>query len=110
MPQRTLEFKRTTRFGKFPAKVRKEWLDTTKKYRITYRSEVEGIKVPAKFYAFKLEIINDRDFWDFIERHRQYKTFKTAVTACENDLNGIKQEKEACTRKRKLRRKLTTQS
>lgn len=106
----TLEFKRTTRFGRFPAKQRKYWLSVCKRYRIVYRSEVEGIKVPAKYLAMKLEIINDKDFWDFVERHRQYKTFKTAKVACENDLNGIKQEKEKCTRKRRSPRKLTTPS
>jgi hypothetical protein len=55
----------------------KEWW--CGKYRITWRNEAHGVKVPPGFFACIL--INGQI--DFVERKGTYKTFNAAVKACE---------------------------
>ena len=57
-------------------KVRKEWLD--KPYRIVWRCEVRGVKVPPGFQA--CVFIDEQ--WDFTDRRGTYKTFAAAEKSC----------------------------
>ncbi|MGA2059102.1 MAG: hypothetical protein ABSG67_01375 [Thermoguttaceae bacterium] len=62
----------------------KEWLDETKRYRITWITEVGGVRVPPHFYAcVRIRLPNGREMWDFAGRRGPYRTFKLASKACE---------------------------
>jgi hypothetical protein len=64
-------------------KLYKEWLDETRRYRITWIREVGGIRVPPHFYAcVRIKLPNGRELWDFADRRGPYKTFRKAVEAC----------------------------
>jgi hypothetical protein len=65
-------------------KLYKEWLDETKQYRITWNTEVGGVRVPPHFYAcVRVTLLDGREMWDFAGRRGPYKTFKKSVEACE---------------------------
>lgn len=88
-----LEFKRTSRFNKdkVSIKVRKDWLSTKPtRYRITWRREAFGIKVPARFQAVVLCCIpgnfegGKTEIWAFVDNNKRlFRTMKKAVEACE---------------------------
>ena len=69
-------------------KVRRTWLggpgDT---YKIIWRKEVEGVRVPARFQAMVRIVLARPDgvetIWDFVSRQRLFKTLKAAQEACE---------------------------
>jgi hypothetical protein len=58
-------------------KKRKEW--NCKPYRIVWRSEAFGIKIPPGFHA----LIIENGAQSFVERKGTYKTFGAAEKACE---------------------------
>jgi hypothetical protein len=65
-------------------KLYKEWLDETRRYRITWSREVDGVRVPPHFHAcVRITLPDGREMWDFAGCHRPYKTFKKAAEACE---------------------------
>jgi hypothetical protein len=84
----TLDFKLTSRFnpGKVSRKEQKNWISACQKYRIKWRKSYEGVDLPPRYFAMRL---NKREtdgfiYWDFaldMER-RGYKTFKKANLAC----------------------------
>ncbi len=83
-----IDFKLTTRFNPdhLSRKLRKTWLSTCGKYRITWRKQFMLVDVLPRYYALR---VNKRDcdgemFWDFAldSERRPYKTFKKAVQAC----------------------------
>ena len=57
-------------------KIYKEW--RCGDYRITWRSEVQGVKVPPAYHATVL--VNGQ--WVFVGRHGTFKTFKKATEEC----------------------------
>lgn len=62
-------------------KVRRTWL-SKEQYRITWRKEVHGVQVSARFQATVWTILPNGEMWDFVGR-RLFKTFKAAQEACE---------------------------
>jgi hypothetical protein len=69
------------RFGKFDPKKVKNWITKDKQYRIYWRSEAFGIKLPPRFFAFKW----DGETWTFATVKRPFKTLTKAIAECEKD-------------------------
>ena len=68
-------------------KVRRTWL-SDEGYRIVWRKEVCGVRVPARFQACVCTLIpcgdNLRPMWDFVSRGRRLmKTLRAAEDECE---------------------------
>lgn len=61
-------------------KVRRTWLSEDG-YRIIWRKEVHGVRVPARFQATVRTILPNGEMWDFVGR-RLFKTFSAAQEAC----------------------------
>lgn len=62
-------------------KIRRTWL-SKEQYRIVWRKEVDGVRVPARFQATVRTILPNGEMWDFVGR-RLFKTFSAAQEACE---------------------------
>lgn len=62
-------------------KVRRTWL-SDEGYRIVWRKEVYGVRVPARFQATVRTILPNGRMWDFVGR-RLFKTMTAAQEACE---------------------------
>jgi len=78
-----MNFKRRQKTGR-SAKVYKEWYDETKQYRITWRSEVAGVATTPAYHACVLcQRPDGREYWDFAECRRPYRTLNAAQKACE---------------------------
>ena len=78
-------------------KIRKEWWCGA--YRITWRCEACGIKVPPGFFAC-IKIGNQIDF---VDRRGTYKTFAAAEKACTKHQKEYVKAIEAPTRRRKCK-------
>lgn len=84
-----MEFVRKKKRGQ-NAKVRRTWL-SEERYCITWRREVFGIAVAARYQATVLEVIPNFSgvegewykCWGFVSKQRLFKTLKTATEACE---------------------------
>lgn len=81
-----MEFVRKKKRGQ-NQKVRRTWF-SDEGYRIIWRKEVYGVRVPARFQACVRTLIpySDgtlRQMWDFVSQRRLFKTFGTASAACE---------------------------
>jgi hypothetical protein len=84
-----MEFVRKKKRGQ-DAKVRRTWL-SAEKYRITWRKEVFGIAMPARYQACVLEMLPNfagvegewYKSWGFVAKQRLYKTLKAAQADCE---------------------------
>jgi len=85
-------------------KVRRTWLSEDG-YRIVWRKEVYGVRVPARFQACVRTILpNGWQMWDFVNHHRRLmKTAKAAQEECEKhkrlwtkacEATGIRQLRE----------------
>ena len=82
-----MEFVRKKKRGQ-NQKVRKTWF-SEEGYRITWRKEVYGVQVPARYQACVRMLVPYSDgqlrpVWDFVNRsHRLIKTLKMAEKECE---------------------------
>ena len=81
-----MEFVRKKKRGQ-NQKVRRTWF-SDEGYRIIWRKEVYGVRVPARFQACVRTLIPYSDgtlrpMWDFVSQRRLFKTFGTASAACE---------------------------
>jgi hypothetical protein len=64
-------------------KVRRTWL-SSESYRIIWRREAYGIRMPARFQAAVRTLLPDgREMWDHLGTKRLFKTMKAAQEACE---------------------------
>ena len=83
-----MEFRRVRKRGQ-RQKATRTWLSDDHCYRILWRREVHGVRVPARFQATAIVLIpySDgtlRQSWDFVNRHRRLlKTLKAAEEECE---------------------------
>jgi len=107
----SLEFKLTTRFNteKLSRKLRKDWLSTCHRYRITWRKQFMGVSVLPRYYAMRLNRRPDgTTFWDFAldSERRPYETYKRAYQAC-CKAAGIQLEEELPKRRKKKEKKYT---
>ena len=82
-------------------KVRRTWL-SDEGYRIIWRKEVCGVRVPARFQATVRTTLPNGQMWDFVGR-RLFKTMIAAQDACEKhqvfwtkaaDASGVRQLEE----------------
>jgi hypothetical protein len=82
-----MEFVRKRKRGQ-NKKVQKSWF-SEEGYRITWRKEVCGVRVAARFQACVRVLVSHsngepRLMWDFVNRNRRLiKTLKTAIEECE---------------------------
>jgi len=82
-----MDFRRKKKRGQ-SQKVRRTWF-SDEGYRITWRKEVHGVHVPARFQACVRILIPYSDrrlrpMWDFVNRNRRLiKTLKAAEDECE---------------------------
>lgn len=83
-----MEFKRKKKRG-VNRKICRIWL-SREGYRITWRKEVFGVSVPARFQACVRVLVPGNfeagytEMWDFVNNSRRlYKTMKAAVDDCE---------------------------
>ena len=82
-----MEFVRKKRRGQ-SHKVRRTWF-SKEGYRIVWRKEVYGVRVPARFQACVRTVIPFSDgtlkqMWDFVNRDRRLiKTLRAAQDECE---------------------------
>src|SRR3990172_7700717 len=82
-----MEFVRKRKRGQ-DKKVRRTWF-SEEGYRITWRKEVYGVRVPARFQACVRVLVpygdgQLRPMWDFVNRNRRLiKTLKAAEEECE---------------------------
>jgi hypothetical protein len=76
-------------------KHRKEWVGGRGRYRIIWRDRVYEVNVPPAFQITILTRIDDRDYWELLDRKRPLKrTLKAAKRACENHANPPKPRKK----------------
>jgi hypothetical protein len=62
------------------------WLSDCGQYRVTWHSEVWGVPVRPGYHATVLSVGPDGyRFWSFAAARRPYKTFATAVNACQKN-------------------------
>ena len=82
-----MEFRRKKQRGQ-SQKARRTWLSEDG-YRITWRKEIYGVRVPARFQACVRMLVpysngELRPMWDFVDRSRRLtKTLKAAIEECE---------------------------
>lgn len=84
-----MDFRRVKRRGD-NRKISRTWLSSDH-YRIVWRGEIYGVKVPARFQACVRTIIPNYggqegksfEMWDFVTKPRRYKTLKTAQEDCD---------------------------
>jgi len=84
-----MDFNRKKKRGE-SQKIRRYWL-SSEGYRVTWRREVWGVQVPARFQACVRTIIPNYggeegksfEMWDFVTKPRLYKTLKAAQEDCE---------------------------
>lgn len=82
-----MEFVRKKKRGQ-SQKVRRTWF-SEEHYRITWRKEVCGVRIPARFQACVRVLVPYSDghlrrMWDFVSRNRRLiKTLKAAEEECE---------------------------
>jgi hypothetical protein len=79
-----MEFVRRKKRGQ-DKKVRRTWF-SEERYRIIWRKEAFGIRVPARFMATVRIVLppGERQMWDFVDSYRHlYKSIKAAQDACE---------------------------
>ena len=82
-----MEFVRKKKRGQ-SQKVRRTWF-SEEHYRITWRKEVCGVRIPARFQACVRVLVPYSDgplrpMWDFVNRNRRLiKTLKAAEEECE---------------------------
>ena len=62
-------------------RLRRTWL-SDEGYRIVWRKEVYGVRVPARFQPTVRTILANGQMWDFVGR-RLFKTMMAAQEACE---------------------------
>ena len=80
-----MNFKRHREKGK-RQKSHRIWLDEAKRYRISWSSEYQGIRIRPCFYALVRTVASPQDLfemWDFVGVRRGYKTLSKATEACE---------------------------
>lgn len=63
-------------------KNRKYWF-SEEGYRITWRREVWGVQVPARYQASVRISLPNGEMWDHVSNQRLFKTLKAAEAACE---------------------------
>jgi putative FmdB family regulatory protein len=89
--ERLMEFVRKKKRGQ-NQKVRRTWF-SEEGYRIVWRKEVRGVRVPARFQACVRVLVPYSDgqlriMWDFVNRARRLiKTLKAAEQECERHKN-----------------------
>ncbi len=83
-----MKFRRKQRIKGRSSKTYREWYDETKRYRISWRSQVFGVTVPPAYYACVRCLrsrADDFQFWGFVGRHGPYKTRAAAIKECEHN-------------------------
>ncbi len=81
-----MKFKRRYKVKGRTVKTYKEWLDEDGRYRVSWRSKVDGIEVPPGFFACVkcVRSLIDREvYWGFAHKRGLYRTLKAAQKACE---------------------------
>jgi hypothetical protein len=90
----------------------KLWLDDDKRYRITWRRECFGVRVPPAFFACvrcQRSMMDSTPVWYFAGQRRPYKTFEKAKEICElheriwNAVAALNDEKHYVNKLRELR-------
>ena len=79
-----MEFQRKKKPG-FEQKTRRLWL-SDEGYRIVWRTEVHGVRVPRAFQACVQIVLpgSNREVWDFVDyNERRYQSMAAAIAACE---------------------------
>jgi hypothetical protein len=51
--------------------VEKIWYSEDRKYRVTWRSQVQGVNIDPKYLACVQIEVDERLMWDLISRHRK---------------------------------------
>lgn len=81
-----MKFKRKYKVKGKTVKTYKEWLDESGNYRISWRTEVYDIEVPAGYFACVrcVRSLTDRSkYWGFAHKRGLYRTLKAAQQGCE---------------------------
>lgn len=81
-----MKFKRRYKVKGKTVKTYKEWLDESGNYRISWRTEVFSVEVPAGYFACVrcVRSFADRaEYWGFAHKRGLYRTLKAAQDGCE---------------------------
>ncbi len=81
-----MKFKRRYKVKGKTVKTYKEWFDEERNYRIAWRTEVDGIEVPAGYYACVRCVrsrVDRSEYWGFAHKRVLYRTLNAAQKACE---------------------------
>ena len=81
-----MKFKRRYKVKGKTVKTYKEWLNEDGNYRVSWRTEVHGVEVPAGYFACVRcirSLVDRSEYWGFAHKRGLYRTLKAAQQGCE---------------------------